>query len=383
MELYLLNRINCLLFPNDETRSLFGLCYRINKKIKNLCLAGNKILLESLCRLLEIQRSSSFFDSYNTVIRKVGDLSFVTCVEYLLFRGLGVPYIEKDNYVIIAAYANSSLIEYFSFSTGKKLKTIDSSHSDISTLLRTNNLLVSCSGCDEIAEDSHINLFDIPTGNQLYSIKLKNCNYIDMLDNFLAISAFDETMLYNIVQNIHYEKLDVGGPVCLTKEKLIGCVSDEIQQDISIFDRNRYDDPSETLIICEESPCRMGVKGDLLFYGCDYDIVLYNLKTRKVEKKLEGHFAQIETMLITENTLISGSIDNTIKFWNISTGKIIKTLHGHENRVMTLALLDNYLISGDWDNKIFIWDLTTDTIIRKINTTAWVNSLIVTNLKYV
>jgi len=127
----------------------------------------------------------------------------------------------------------------------------------------------------------------------------------------------------------------------------------------------------------------MGVKGDLLFYGCDYDIVLYNLKTRKVEKKLEGHFAQIETMLITENTLISGSIDNTIKFWNISTGKIIKTLHGHENRVMTLALLDNYLISGDWDNKIFIWDLTTDTIIRKINTTAWVNSLIVTNLKYV
>jgi len=180
MELWLINRINCFLFPNDETRSLFGVCYRINKEVKANCLAGNKDLVQSLCDILKMPQTSSYFNNYNTLIRKIGDLSFLVSVEYLLFRALGVPYTEKDNYVIISAYANSPLIEYFSFSTGEKLKTIHSPHPDIPRILKTNNLLVSCSGYDEHDSDSKVILFDIISGTILHSVKFEGCKYVDL-----------------------------------------------------------------------------------------------------------------------------------------------------------------------------------------------------------
>ena len=104
------------------------------------------------------------------LLEKLTDICADISPEYILFKLFHVPYIEKDNYVIISAPVVSSQIEYFSFLTGERIKVINTSHTDISELSRINNILISCSGYDETT-DYMVELFDITTGTLLRSLK--------------------------------------------------------------------------------------------------------------------------------------------------------------------------------------------------------------------
>ena len=75
--------------------------------------------------------------------------------------------------------------------------------------------------------------------------------------------------------------------------------------------------------------------------------------------------------IINENTIATGSHDNTIKIWDIYTGEEIKTLKGHTDDVNCMTVKDEKtIISGGSDRTIIIWDLTSDEK-QVIHTSHW------------
>jgi len=373
----IINKVNCFLFPNDEVHSHFIICYRLIKTVKNLCLNHNIKVLIDLCKIMKIPLNYSFIDTCNMLLEKLTNLATISS-EYVIYKALNMPYIEKDNYVIVCASIGRSEIEYFSFTTGERIKVIDSSHhTDIGQLSRINNILVSCSGFDE--KNYHtVEFFDITTGTLLHFIKINDSTYISSNNNILAIATFDQTILYDTISDTIIDTFNIGGPIYLTKELLIGW------SDGRIIILDLITKKPIWTIESEEFPSTICVFNNMLIYGGDgddYNIMIFDMKTWKPVKILKGHTEGISSLLLNNDILISGSIDKTIKFWNIKTGNIIKTLQLTE-RPVTLHLKGNYLISGDWDNKISIWDLSIDKIVKTITTVGWVSSVLLVNLRY-
>ena len=379
MEFKIINALNCLLFPNSDLHTHFTICYKLIRTIKNICINHDIKLLIDLCTIMKMPLTHVYIDTCNILLHKITDLAITISPEYVLYKSLNVPFVEKNNnYVIISSFITLSEIEYFSFLTGEKIKTINTSHTDINKLLRNNNILISCSGYDEEIGNNSVELLDIISGTTFKNIKMKDVSYISSFDNIVAIASFDETKLYNIIYDNIFYTVGIGGPICLTKDLLVGW------KDNNIVIINLKTLETLQKIELDEVPSVINIYNDMLIYGGDgenYYIMIFNLKTMKLVKTLKGHTSGVISIYIDDNFLISGSIDNTIKFWDIQTGNNIKTLYGHTQRISSLAMIDNYLISGDWDRKILIWDLNTDKVIRTIFTTGWVSSFILVDLK--
>ena len=65
-------------------------------------------------------------------------------------------------------------------------------------------------------------------------------------------------------------------------------------------------------------------------------------------------------VVLSDDRLASGSIDETIRIWNATTGECEATLTGHEGPVTALVVLsDDRLASGSYDETVRIWNLTT------------------------
>ena len=76
---------------------------------------------------------------------------------------------------------------------------------------------------------------------------------------------------------------------------------------------------------------------------------------------LAGHSHSVRAISAHQDTLVSGSYDNTVRVWKISTGETIHRLQGHSMKVYSVVLdhKRNRCISGSMDNFVKIWDLTT------------------------
>ena len=72
-----------------------------------------------------------------------------------------------------------------------------------------------------------------------------------------------------------------------------------------------------------------------------------------------GHDVSSITFSPDENTLASGSWDNTIRLWD-GYARYLVTLSGHTDFVTSVAFSPNgkILASGSWDNTIILWDMT-------------------------
>jgi WD40 repeat protein len=98
--------------------------------------------------------------------------------------------------------------------------------------------------------------------------------------------------------------------------------------------------------------------------GQFYPIQIWDVKTGKVQRTLDGHLAAIRSLSLSQNgqILASGSSDNTIKVWDVPTGRLLHTLEGHTGPVWSVALSKDgqTLISGSEDTTVRVWDLRTE-----------------------
>ncbi len=88
-----------------------------------------------------------------------------------------------------------------------------------------------------------------------------------------------------------------------------------------------------------------------------------------LQTTLKGHALAVSSAAITadNNTVISGSLDNTIKIWNLQTGQLKRTLTGHTGVVDYLSVTPDgkYIVSAESKN-VRIWNLLTGALIREL-----------------
>ncbi|POS86554.1 hypothetical protein EPUL_002441 [Erysiphe pulchra] len=76
---------------------------------------------------------------------------------------------------------------------------------------------------------------------------------------------------------------------------------------------------------------------------------------------LTGHAHSVRAISAYQDTLVSGSYDNTVRVWKISTGQTIHRLTGHTMKVYSVVLdhKRDRCISGSMDNFVKIWSIDT------------------------
>lgn len=104
-------------------------------------------------------------------------------------------------------------------------------------------------------------------------------------------------------------------------------------------------------------------------------INIYNTKTGKLERILEGHEGGVWALKYTGNTLVTGSTDRTVRVWNIRTGKCTHIFRGHTSTIRCLDIIHPtvigkdvngddiifpelpILVTGSRDHNIHVWKL--------------------------
>jgi F-box and WD-40 domain protein CDC4 len=76
---------------------------------------------------------------------------------------------------------------------------------------------------------------------------------------------------------------------------------------------------------------------------------------------LAGHANSVRAIAAHQDTLVSGSYDNTVRVWKISTGETVHRLVGHAQKVYSVVLdhKRGRCISGSMDTFVKIWSLET------------------------
>lgn len=115
---------------------------------------------------------------------------------------------------------------------------------------------------------------------------------------------------------------------------------------------------------------------DKIITGADDNVIsVYDTRTGKLRKSLEGHTGGVWALKYYKNTLVSGATDRTVRVWNIKQGRCTHVFRGHTSTVRCLDILipevighsstgvpivfpqEPLLITGSRDNTIHVWKL--------------------------
>ncbi|KAI9497467.1 WD40-repeat-containing domain protein [Zychaea mexicana] len=104
----------------------------------------------------------------------------------------------------------------------------------------------------------------------------------------------------------------------------------------------------------------------------DHSVNIYDIKTGKLRRVLEGHDGGVWALQYVGNTLVTGSTDRTIRVWDIETGECCDVLRGHASTVRCLTIVmptrtraghmepqRPMLVSGSRDTTLQVWMLPT------------------------
>ncbi len=111
----------------------------------------------------------------------------------------------------------------------------------------------------------------------------------------------------------------------------------------------------------------------------DQKVIIWDLISYSIKYNLTGHSSGVYCIKrLSANLIASGDSNGLIIVWHWLTGEEIFNLTGHTN-ILELNSLDLYddqtLISGSYDQTVKFWNITNGTLIRSINTGIQVNAL--------
>lgn len=116
---------------------------------------------------------------------------------------------------------------------------------------------------------------------------------------------------------------------------------------------------------------------DKIITGSDDTLIhVYDTKTGKLRKKLEGHEGGVWALQYEGNTLVSGSTDRSVRVWDIEKGMCSQVFYGHTSTVRCLQILmptdtgkvgldgepvmmppNPLIITGSRDSQLRVWRL--------------------------
>ncbi|KAH6685094.1 cell division control protein [Plectosphaerella plurivora] len=126
---------------------------------------------------------------------------------------------------------------------------------------------------------------------------------------------------------------------------------------------------------------------DKIITGSDDTLIhVYDTKTGKLRKKLEGHEGGVWALQYEGNTLVSGSTDRSVRVWDIEKGFCTQVFYGHTSTVRCLQILmpteigrnhkgkaimmpqKPLIITGSRDSQLRVWRLPEPGSRRYIQT---------------
>lgn len=115
---------------------------------------------------------------------------------------------------------------------------------------------------------------------------------------------------------------------------------------------------------------------DKIITGSDDTLIhVYDTKTGKLRKRLEGHEGGVWALQYEDNVLVSGSTDRSVRVWDIEKGLCTQVFYGHTSTVRCLQILTPtpvvdeqtkrvemmppkpLIITGSRDNNLRVWRL--------------------------
>lgn len=102
----------------------------------------------------------------------------------------------------------------------------------------------------------------------------------------------------------------------------------------------------------------------LVSLGKPYIVDIWEIKSGKIIKTLEGHQGHILSVQFSPNgELIATSQDKTVRIWDVKSGKCINVLEGHTSAVLScrFCLNGEFVVTRSEDNAMGIWNLKSGT----------------------
>ena len=111
----------------------------------------------------------------------------------------------------------------------------------------------------------------------------------------------------------------------------------------------------------------------------DQSVIIWDLSSYSIKYTLTGHTYSVECIKrVSSNLMASGDWNGTIIIWNWLTGGQIFNLTGHANALNynSLDLYDEQtLTSGSFDQTVKFWNITNGTLIQSINVNISISAL--------
>jgi hypothetical protein len=97
--------------------------------------------------------------------------------------------------------------------------------------------------------------------------------------------------------------------------------------------------------------------------GYDGALRLFNTKTYKEARQLEGHAGKVFTVAFAHDGkhAVSGGYDNSVRLWDLSAGRAVKSFEGHKDYVRSVAISADgkWILSGGDDRSVRLWNVQT------------------------
>ena len=102
--------------------------------------------------------------------------------------------------------------------------------------------------------------------------------------------------------------------------------------------------------------------------GFDYSLILWNLDSQTLVRRLIGHDAAVTSVAFFggDRKVVSGSDDGTAAIWDLETGTLTARLRGHRGKIASVAVSpdEKILVTGGWDRTVRLWSLETQKPLR-------------------
>jgi WD40 repeat protein len=104
--------------------------------------------------------------------------------------------------------------------------------------------------------------------------------------------------------------------------------------------------------------------------GSDKNVILYDVKTQRLERIFTGHTANVYTAVFTNRNrqVISASADRTVRLWDVDNGNEIRQ-YGHDSGVLCAVVTGDgkRIVSATEDGAIYVWDLEKQQELFRLN----------------